>query len=397
MKWLGLAVGTLIVCGAVLALPLLFATLSTTFGSAAQLRELLRLQLMSAAFVTALWALYVKDNRLRAHSENVLVSLVIFVIALLVGLVASLIGAFDYPEWLPAASRVVGLLSLEVYVIATAVLLVYVFTHTYNAVYNLRKDKFLKYFRPFRYLRARFGPHKPYEITMRPRTLPDTLPQLLQVCTSTTEDRERLKGGAAILVKGKISTAILRDVLRALVDQLKSNTTLNLVVAGDHPHRYWMLMNDLGADAHAKDIVFVDAYTPVFGFTDDDINNEQCRKITECGVSVVKARSFAGIHSGVAQAFNIIKARENKEDRNRRRPSAIVYANTSALCDIESTEQFRIFWRHVIPSERAYGMLCIIIEHDGAGREVFDILEQLVDYTVCASIDANGTVTFTRS
>jgi hypothetical protein len=73
-----------------------------------------------------------------------------------------------------------------------------------------------------------------------------------------------------------------------------------------------------------------------------------------------------------------------------------VYLCTSALCEVESVEQFRIFWRHVLPSERNYGMLTIIIEDEEAGDEVLSPLRQQVDFVIEFAVDASGALSFAR-
>jgi hypothetical protein len=68
----------------------------------------------------------------------------------------------------------------------------------------------------------------------------------------------------------------------------------------------------------------------------------------------------------------------------------MVYDHTSVLYDLESVEQFSVFWRHVIPSERAYGMLTLIIEDEATPKPRTDILRQLVDVVVKITLEGQG-------
>lgn len=109
-----------------------------------------------------------------------------------------------------------------------------------------------------------------------------------------------------------------------------------------------------------KRIVAVDAYTPHFGFT-DSVYDEETKKAKALGIRWVTAgSSYASLHAASAQAFNYIKVVER--DRVRK-PTLVVYDGPSALIDLESAEQYRIFLRHVIPSERLWGgMFTCIVE-----------------------------------
>ena len=95
-------------------------------------------------------------------------------------------------------------------------------------------------------------------------------------------------------------------------------------------------------------------------------------------------------------AFNIIKKNEHARSKNVRRPMVMVYAHVSALCDFESVEQFRVFWRRVIPSERSYGMLTFILEDELSGEEILNPLRQLVDFVLKASTDQQSGIAFER-
>src|ERR1700722_7895105 len=60
--------------------------------------DLLRLFLTTCAFVGALWAVYLKDSRLRSASEYVLVSLLLLSIGLLLVATSSLFSLFSIPH-----------------------------------------------------------------------------------------------------------------------------------------------------------------------------------------------------------------------------------------------------------------------------------------------------------
>lgn len=109
-------------------------------------------------------------------------------------------------------------------------------------------------------------------------------------------------------------------------------------------------------------IVVVDAYTPHFGFL-DSINEDKSAKLRrELGDRLLSSlETYAGLHSSSSAAFKRIK-RESGAGHSRK-PTLVIYEDMYALSDIESVEQYRIFARHVIPSERLWdGMFTVFAE-----------------------------------
>jgi hypothetical protein len=109
-----------------------------------------------------------------------------------------------------------------------------------------------------------------------------------------------------------------------------------------------------------KQIIVIDAYTPHFGFI-DSIHRARSRDLTRLGVTcVMSSRTYAGMHTASSKAFNKLKT-QLKHDQ--RRPTVVIYEDCYALADLESPEQYRIFVRHVLPSERMWdGMFTVFVE-----------------------------------
>jgi len=110
-------------------------------------------------------------------------------------------------------------------------------------------------------------------------------------------------------------------------------------------------------------IVAVDAYTPHFGFA-DSVHASATKQMKDDGIEWVTARaSYASLHSAAARAFNIIKKKAKKAGIDIRQPALVIYDGPYALVDLESVEQYRVFIRHVLPSERLWGgMMTIVVE-----------------------------------
>ena len=115
-------------------------------------------------------------------------------------------------------------------------------------------------------------------------------------------------------------------------------------------------------------LVVVDAFTTHYGFTDSIHDHLKVKLTRDFGVRYLRSpESYAGLHSATAKAFNLIKDVLG----GPRIYALVVYEGAHALVDLESREQYRIFVRHVFPSETVWGgMLTAFIEFDIADDDL---------------------------
>jgi hypothetical protein len=128
-------------------------------------------------------------------------------------------------------------------------------------------------------------------------------------------------------------------------------------------------------------IVVVDAYTRHFGYA-DSIYMEATNSLTRYfGVQhVTSGESFAGLHTASSVAFNKIKDQAPKGVG--RQPMLVIYEDCYALADLESREQYRVFIRHVVPSEKMWeGMFTVFVETAQENSD-WDLLASYCDLTL---------------
>lgn len=153
---------------------------------------------------------------------------------------------------------------------------------------------------------------------------------------------------------------------------LKRQFAFQYIATSRHPLEFIRYLRDameaaeLGSWVQAAGhIVVVDAYTKHFGFT-DSIYFDATRDLERLGVSyIAPAESYAGLHSATSKAFNVLQeqAKSSGGGGAVRKPALIIYEDCYAIADLESPEQYRIFIRHVLPSERAWdGMFTVVAE-----------------------------------
>ncbi|WP_420403555.1 hypothetical protein [Nisaea sp.] len=147
---------------------------------------------------------------------------------------------------------------------------------------------------------------------------------------------------------------------------LKSNNLVQYLTASRHPIEFIGKLENAVKDRESEwtdfqnRIVAIDAYSPHFAFT-DSIYEKKSQAIEELGVTLIESSmTYAGMHSASSKAFNALKKKSQSDTRT---PTLVIYEGTQALADLESAEQYRIFVRHVIPSERMWGgMFTVFLE-----------------------------------
>ncbi|WP_316218968.1 MULTISPECIES: hypothetical protein [unclassified Bradyrhizobium] len=156
------------------------------------------------------------------------------------------------------------------------------------------------------------------------------------------------------------------DILaRLCIAFLKKSFCVQYLTASRHPIEFVKFLRETQSDDNvwrgwAKNLIVIDAYSPHFAFI-DSIYTKKDRELASMDVERVTSKmTYAGIHSASSEAFNLFKMAPND---NVRRPTLVVYEGAYALTDLESAEQYRIFVRHVLPSEKLWGgMLTVFLE-----------------------------------
>lgn len=208
--------------------------------------------------------------------------------------------------------------------------------------------------------------HKPsYEYN--PMKFPDSFDKKLDAFLKAAE--ADMRGGSevrALCIRAQHLQQTDARLVELSIMALSEGMTVQYLTASRHPIGFVSSLKS-AADAAgldfgkiAKALVVIDAYSPHYAFL-DSVYPKKTREVESLGISVVTAKAlYAGIHTAAGRAFNILKARAAKDDRL---PTLVIYEDPYALVDLESAEQYRIFVRHVLPSERLWvGMFTVVVE-----------------------------------
>lgn len=359
--------------------------------------RVLSLSALSSAFIATLYTLFSKDYRLKAGSNSLLIILFTLCCSTLLALFAALSQKFPIQinllNWIVIDTFT--LLSLSVILFIVSLLgLFWVFLKAYSRIYHLKEKRYLKYIFPFRLLTNLLRSLKKYELGLGMESRKED-PIIFKSLPFkfTTEEIKIINEGYSFLFVGKSNIDMCNLALQLLIDGLENDETANYVCVDKHPIAIWNNAKSIHPHIKEKnhDIVFIDGYSPNYGF-DDEILAERLAEFPRDGVQIVTGKTIAGIHSATGDAFKLIKKKEKAKSKDRRRPNRMVYDSLSTLQDVTSPEQIRIFFNHSIPAEKSYKMVTFIIEYDDPDNEILTQLKRSVDAIIEFKADINGEI-----
>jgi hypothetical protein len=228
-----------------------------------------------------------------------------------------------------------------------------------------------KHFPVLRHIRRRWAMRSPrptyaHNTIPVPARLKDEIVKILsKIGSGRFENRAALDTQAlavAVHHQGQ-ANELLAELSRAF---LSAGFSVQYLTASRHPIEFIGYLNrhlekaQITWQSVAARIVTIDAYSPHFAFL-DSIYPKKNRELESLDVTcVVSNMTFAGMHTASSRAFNVIH-QQVRDDK--RKPTLVIYEDTYAIADLESAEQYRIFIRHVMPSERMWdGMFTVFVE-----------------------------------
>ena len=346
--------------------------------------EIFRSGITLLAFVIAFYALVAKERKTpyMVHSVYSISFLLLFALGL------SAVSAWkeDKYDWLINSSA--GLVALSLLFVGAKL------WREHNRHVYFRDDQLFLNLGSIRFVRSTWRKirrkKKAYE--HNPMTLPQGLIASLQQSPFLSQDAINAatahhKYSPSLSMAACLELDSLIETDTALTDIairfLENNCFIQYACCSRHPLEWLLQLKNKWEEVHGKDtwntkqnkIVLVDAYTPHFGFT-DSIYDQRTNEAEQYCIKVVKdKKTFAGVHTAIAEAFNQIKKHDHPSQH--RSPTLVIYEGCQALADLESHEQYRIFLRHVIPSERLWGGMFTLFVESSLSDENSAVLKSL--------------------
>lgn len=186
-----------------------------------------------------------------------------------------------------------------------------------------------------------------------------------------------------------VRTKYIRQIEPRLIDIallcLENGVTVQYITASRHPIEFISALKkayqDRGKDFQriSGKLVAIDAFSPHYAFL-DSIYPKRTIDMGAFGVPIVTAKmSYAGVHTATSRAFNVLK---KKGVEDNRLPTLVVYEDMYAISDLESADQYRIFVRHVLPSERLFGGMLTLFTESAQPDSDWDVLQAQADIVI---------------
>lgn len=245
----------------------------------------------------------------------------------------------------------------------------------WGTVQNLKKIPIIKKFEDI-YGRLCGGDKRDYEVSSARNEKDDIADKIW----SKLIDDKRPKNQPTVLTN-EDPWKLRRLLIQYCVELAnKTDEDINYICCNVSPDNIWrMIKSDVTDDKSLNNLknrlVFVDAYTTTYGF-EDEILLERPRIMEQHEhVDIVRCDSSAGIHSGTAKAFNILK-KKTKSNKGTRKPCTVIYDTLSIMSISETEDEVSEFIVHLSAAELTYDMHTIFLEADFEGRNN-NVLETL--------------------
>lgn len=307
-------------------------------------------------------------------------------ITCLIAATLALIAAFAMAVNQPQAADVLVLAATAVLIAAFILSIAAVYRIATRFIYFVDGIRF-RQLPGIRQLRRAFEMNKPTTYAHNPLQISDEVLAKIRAALGSKWDENLLGTRAseffslAIRVRNHEQSA---DILTPLcVAFLEAGYSIQYLAAARHPIEFLdILHNAFGAknwSNFANRIVVVDGYSPHFAFL-DSIYLRKDRELKALGVErISSSMTYAGLHSASSKAFNVIAERTKDPVR---KPTLVIYDGCYSLTDLESSEQYRVFVRHVLPSERMWGGMLTVFTEAALPTPDWNLLESYADIAV---------------
>lgn len=276
-------------------------------------------------------------------------------------------------------------LNLAVAIIALAFLIsiyrVYKISLKFNHFVDNVSWKYFPVVRDVRRLRARYQQNRTY--AHDPLQIPEEARvEVFEYLRSVKAEIRRSSDARSIAIRSNHLDQASSVMAGLAVIFLRHGLTVQYLTASRHPIDFIEALKKECEDGKldwvdvAQRVVVIDAYTPHFAFL-DSIYPRKTGDLAKLGVDCVTAgMSFAGVHTAAARAFNLLK---KKASTPKRSATLVIYEDPFALADLESPELYRVFVRHVLPSERLWGGMFTVVVESSQGDNDWRVLQSYAD------------------
>lgn len=252
-----------------------------------------------------------------------------------------------------------------------------VFYIIYGSLYHLRKKRFLKYTKFFGWIYEKFFHKSFYEKNYRQRTSIK-----IDSLTNISEDYlQRVKNGGTILLLYQDELDYETFISNYIVETIKDKETIDYISTYKSPVELCSCFSDEQIQEIVKRLSIVDCFSPHYSF-DDKVVKFAKNDYVQKGFKFYSADSFAEIHTAANNSWYRFRKNCKQEENMYRIPHRTIYDTLSSLIRFSSEELYFLFLRHVISSEKSYGMISLIMEPISLKDELKNELIRMADVVI---------------
>ncbi len=252
-----------------------------------------------------------------------------------------------------------------------------VFYIIFGSLYHLRKKRFLKYTKFFGWFYEKFLHKSFYEKNYRERTVfkVDSFPNI------AADHLQKVKCGGTILLLYQDCVEYGGMIANYITETIKDGDTVDYVSTYKSPVELCSRFSDNQIQEVVKRLSIIDCFTPHYSF-DDKVVKFTKEEYKNKGFKFYKADSFAEIHTAANNSWYRFRKVCKSEENMYRIPHRTIYDTLSSLIRFSSEELYFLFLRHVISSEKSYGMISLIIEPVSLKDELRNDLVRMADVVI---------------
>lgn len=252
-----------------------------------------------------------------------------------------------------------------------------VFYIIFGSLYHLRKKRFLKYTKLFGWIYEKFFHKSFYEKNYRERNVfkINSMPNI------TDNHLKKLKFGGVILFLYQDKAEYSKLIADYIWETIKDGETVDYISTYKSPVEQCKLFSNEQMLEVVKKLSIIDCFTPHYSF-DDKVVKFTKEEYSQKGYKFYNADSFAAIHTATNNSWYRFRKLCKEEENLYRVPHRSIYDTLSSLIRFSSEELYFLFLRHVISSEKSYGMISLIIEPISLKDELKNDLIHMADIVV---------------
>ncbi len=238
-----------------------------------------------------------------------------------------------------------------------------IFFNIYGCLYHLRKKRFVKYMKPVSWFYEKFIHRSFYENNFRGRS--NLTSNSFSGIDPPQNILENLKKGGTILVLYSDTSDYTSFIVNYIQEAINShdNETVDYICTYKTPIAICKSIPEPEYPKISKHLSIIDCFSDHYSF-DDKVIKHLKREYTSKGFRFFDAYAFSEIHSASNDSWYRFRKNCVSEESEYRIPHRTIYDTLSSLVRFSSEEMYFTYLRHVISSEKSYGMITMIIEPD---------------------------------